>query len=82
MTPDQLTPQWLSSVLDIDVSSVRSERIGDGLVGLNLRLSLEHSAGDSFPDSVVVKLPSLAKAEYLVAAAVSQDRMFPSHKLV
>jgi hypothetical protein len=59
MTPDQLTPGWLSSVLDIDVSSVASERIGDGLVGLNLRLALDHDAGDSFPDSVVVKLPSL-----------------------
>lgn len=59
MTPDQLTPQWLSTVLDIEVSDVTSERIGDGLVGLNLRLSLGHSAGDSFPESVVVKLPSL-----------------------
>ena len=59
MTPDQLTPRWLSTVLDIDVSGVRSERIGDGLVGLNLRMSLEHAADDSFPESVVVKLPSL-----------------------
>lgn len=59
VTPDQLTPQWLSTVLDVDVSTAESQRIGDGLVGLNLRITLSHSGGDSFPRSVVVKLPSL-----------------------
>jgi hypothetical protein len=58
ITPDWLSPAWLSAVLDADVVGFRGERIGDGLVGLNLRLSID-SPDDSAPDSVVVKLPSL-----------------------
>ena len=37
---------------------MRSERIGDGLVGLNLRVAIE-SSDDDAPASVVIKLPSL-----------------------
>jgi len=58
LTPDWLTPHWMSGVLDADVSGVHSERIGDGLVGLNLRVAIE-SSDDDAPASVVIKLPSL-----------------------
>lgn len=59
MSPDQVTPEWLSEVFGADVSAVESHRIGDGLVGLNLRVALTHSGGDTVPDSVVIKLPSV-----------------------
>lgn len=60
MRPDEITTPWLSRILDADVRDAPAERIGDGLVGLNLRLSLEYADGGSGrPDSVVVKLPSL-----------------------
>ncbi len=48
----------MSTVLDAEVSGIERERIGDGLVGLNLRVALT-SPDASAPASVVVKLPSL-----------------------
>ncbi len=60
MRPEEITSGWLSGVLDTDVRSVHSERIGDGLVGLNLRLTIDADAGTGeHPASLVVKLPSL-----------------------
>jgi len=58
IAPAWLTPGWLSSVLDSDVSGITCERIGDGLVGLNLRVRIE-SSDELAPTSVVIKLPSL-----------------------
>ncbi len=69
ITPDWLTPDWLSSVLDADVSGVGSERIGDGLVGLNLRVAIE-SSDDAAPASVVVKLPSLDETSRATGVAL------------
>lgn len=60
MGPDDITSDWLSDVLGVDVGGVRHERIGDGLVGLNLRVSFDHDGTEpGLPDSVVIKLPSL-----------------------
>ncbi len=57
MTPEQITSSWLSSVFDADVQLSDSARVGDGLVGMNLRLSL--SARDSaVPATLIAKLPS------------------------
>lgn len=56
VTPEQITPEWLSSVFDEDVEVIGAERIGDGLVGLNLRVRMRTQGA---PDSVVIKLPSL-----------------------
>ncbi|NQY55265.1 MAG: phosphotransferase [Ilumatobacteraceae bacterium] len=53
--PPWLTADWLSTVLQRAVSIERVDRIGDGLVGMNLRVGL---AGDVEPTSVVIKLPS------------------------
>lgn len=56
--PVDVTPAWLSEVLGGDVDAIEQQRIGDGLVGMNLRVRLlERSA--TLPGSVVVKLPSL-----------------------
>jgi Phosphotransferase enzyme family len=56
MTPDGLTDPWLSSVLQADVRVTDSARIGDGLVGMNIRLTLESDG--SVPSSLIAKLPS------------------------
>jgi hypothetical protein len=52
-----ITASWLAGVLGADVGGIEQERIGDGLVGMNLRLTLV-DADPSLPESVVVKLPS------------------------
>ncbi|MEP6296511.1 MAG: aminoglycoside phosphotransferase, partial [Ilumatobacter sp.] len=62
MTPEEITPTWLSEILGADVVAVQAERIGDGLVGLNLRVAIEYAdpaSTDGLPSSVVIKLPSL-----------------------
>lgn len=62
MSPEEITPAWLSEILGADVIAVPSQRIGDGLVGLNLRVGIEYaesSAAEERPSSVVIKLPSL-----------------------
>ena len=58
MQPGQVTAEWMSTILGDEVGSVRSDRIGDGLVGLNLRVTLIEAAPE-LPNSVVLKLPSL-----------------------
>ena len=52
-----MTPDWLAGVLGGEVGSIAVERIGDGLVGMNLRVRLE-GADAGLPGSVVIKLPS------------------------
>ncbi|MFM2182523.1 MAG: hypothetical protein RJB61_817 [Actinomycetota bacterium] len=56
MNPDSITSEWLSGVLGGDVELVGSSRIGDGLVGMNLRLELRSAPG--LPDRLIAKLPS------------------------
>lgn len=56
MTPEGLTDSWLSSVLGSDVRVRSSRRIGDGLVGMNLRLEVDSDG--SVPASLIAKLPS------------------------
>lgn len=58
MTPEQITSEWLSSVLGADVRLTATRRIGDGLIGMNIRLSIETPEGSDLPDSLVAKLPS------------------------
>ena len=61
MGPEQVTGEWLSTLFDVTVVIADTQRIGDGLVGMNLRLALtgpDGSLPDSVPRSVVVKLPS------------------------
>lgn len=61
MQPEQITSEWLSAVLGHDVELAGTQRIGDGLVGMNLRLTLAPSAAGAaggIPASLVAKLPS------------------------
>ncbi|HAP78036.1 MAG TPA: hypothetical protein DCR14_18380 [Acidimicrobiaceae bacterium] len=58
MEPDAITSEWLSTVLDADVRITGTKRIGDGLVGMNLRLTIEAPAGSDLPASLIAKLPS------------------------
>jgi hypothetical protein len=56
VTPEGLTDEWLSSVLQADVRVRGRSRIGDGLVGMNLRLDL--ASDGTVPSSLIAKLPS------------------------
>jgi hypothetical protein len=56
--PDDITAARLSEILGGEVGAIESTRIGDGLVGLNLRVRLLDAAPE-LPDSVVIKLPSI-----------------------
>lgn len=60
MTPDELNAAWFGEILDADVRGVSHRPIGDGLVGMNLRVTLDVGAADAgeVPTSLVVKLPS------------------------
>ena len=57
MGPDDITAAFMSELLGAEVTAVGTDRIGDGLVGLNLRVTLT-SADPQVPSSVVIKLPS------------------------
>jgi aminoglycoside/choline kinase family phosphotransferase len=57
MDPEQITSAWLSSVLNADVRLAGTERVGDGLVGMNLRIALD-SRDPAVPTSLIAKLPS------------------------
>ncbi len=56
--PDEITVAWVSEVFDADVAAVSTSPIGDGLVGLNLRVSIDSDDPD-VPATAVAKLPSL-----------------------
>lgn len=63
-----LTSDWWSSVFGAPVVVGDVTRIGDGLVGMNLRVALS-STEEAVPSSVVVKLPTLDPTS--LATAVS-----------
>jgi hypothetical protein len=56
--PQQITSEWLSGVLGAPVRITAERRIGDGLVGMNMRYALEVPEGSGLPDSIIAKLPS------------------------
>lgn len=58
MAPADITSEWLSAVLGADVTIIGEQRIGDGLVGMNMRYSLSAPAGCALPTSIIAKLPS------------------------
>ncbi|MFT6289826.1 MAG: thiamine kinase-like enzyme [Ilumatobacter sp.] len=70
MLPNEITPEWLSTVFDAEISAVTSERIGDGLVGLNLRVRMDVSGNEAVPESVVIKLPSLDETSKATGVAL------------
>ncbi len=61
LTFNEVTPQWLSEVLNANVTSFESQKIGEGvgLMGDIYRVELNYASIESeMPPSVVVKLPS------------------------
>jgi Phosphotransferase enzyme family len=52
---DEITPEWLSILLQHEVSSVTATPIGTGQVGATYRLTL---TGTDVPKSIIAKLPS------------------------
>lgn len=63
LLPAFLTPAWLGEVLGHEVRDLGVRRIGDGLVGMNLRLTLGYARpadadAAGAPATVVAKLPS------------------------
>jgi hypothetical protein len=58
MAPEQITNEWLSGVLGDDVTIIGDRRIGDGLVGMNIRFELAVPQGSEAPTSIIAKLPS------------------------
>jgi len=63
LAPAFLTPAWLSEVLGHEVIEFGVRRIGDGLVGMNLRLAITYASPSTAsaagsPSTVVAKLPS------------------------
>lgn len=67
MKPDEISAEWLSSVLGADVGSVACEQIGDGHIGVNVRARM--TGGDAaLPASVVVKLPATDETSLATAA--------------
>lgn len=54
---EQITASWLGEILATEVAAIEVERIGDGLVGMNLRVRLV-GAPEGAPGTVVIKLPS------------------------
>jgi Phosphotransferase enzyme family len=60
MQPEQLTPEFFSDLLGSTVTAVDRQRIGTGLVGMNVRCTLTYAAppAEGAPRSLVAKLPS------------------------
>lgn len=72
MTPDELTPAWFAEIFDAEVRAVSHRPIGDGLVGMNLRVALEAAPADAdrVPAALVVKLPSEDETSRATAIAL------------
>ncbi len=58
MAPELITSDWLSGALGGDVTITGDRRIGDGLVGMNIRYELAVGAASGLPSSIIAKLPS------------------------
>lgn len=67
MRAEDVTSDWLSSVLDGDVGPVTWQRIGDGHIGVNVRIAMP-DAEAKLPRSVVVKLPATDETSLATAA--------------
>jgi hypothetical protein len=76
---EELTPAWITAVLRgagridrVRVTDVASEPIGNGLLGLNLRLTLRYDAAEAgAPATVVAKMASLRAESRASGAALN-----------
>jgi hypothetical protein len=69
MRAADVTSDWLSTVLGGDVGPITSDRIGDGHIGVNIRVSMP-DAESALPRSVVVKLPATDETSLTTAATL------------
>ncbi len=67
MLAEDVTSEWLSSTLGGDVGPISQQRIGDGHIGVNVRVAMPESEA-SLPRSVVVKLPATDETSLTTAA--------------
>ncbi len=67
MHADDITTDWLSSVLGGDVGPISKQRIGDGHIGVNVRIAMPDAEAE-LPRSVVVKLPATDETSLTTAA--------------
>ena len=67
MLAEDVTSEWLSSVLGGDVGPIGQQRIGDGHIGVNVRVAMPEAEA-SLPRSVVVKLPATDETSLTTAA--------------
>lgn len=67
MRAEDITADWLSTILGGEAGVLRSERIGDGHIGVNVRVSMDQ-AEPGLPRSVVVKLPATDETSLNTAA--------------
>jgi Phosphotransferase enzyme family len=86
LLPVFLTSGWLSEVLGHEVVAFTTTRIGDGLVGMNLRLALTYgdpaAAAEGAPETVVAKLPSpdpTSRATGIALRNYEREVMFYRH---
>lgn len=57
-SPEDITPEWLSTALGTGVDSVTSQPIGTGQTGATYRLTVTYAGATDLPLSYAVKLPS------------------------
>ncbi|MGW0158912.1 phosphotransferase family protein [Mycobacterium sp. NPDC003323] len=57
-TPDDVTADWLTGVLDVQVSSVDTVPIGTGQTGATYRLTVGYGTEAELPGTFALKLPS------------------------
>lgn len=67
MRVDEITSDWLASVLGGDVGPITMQRIGDGHIGVNVRIAMPDAQAD-LPRSLVVKLPATDETSLTTAA--------------
>lgn len=72
MTPDELTPAFLTDVLGSAVTAVDATRVGTGQVGASFRCVLTYAGGApaGAPATVVAKLPSLEEQSRATGVAL------------
>lgn len=61
-SPEQVTPQWLSAVLDAPVVTCDVTPVGTGQTGATYRVGVTYGAATDLPSSFVVKLPAQDEA--------------------
>ncbi|WP_199254757.1 phosphotransferase family protein [Mycolicibacterium mengxianglii] len=56
--PDEVTHEWLTSVLGVEVTAADVSGVGTGQTGATYRVALTYAGPTELPDTLIVKLPS------------------------